>query len=123
MTTKSITYSSTRGCPTQKHISFRSAVMRGLAHDRGLFIPDSFPTVSTAELESWRDLQYHELATEVIGKFVGEDEVPRDVLADIVKRSCGAFRSEEVTPLIKIDGHYILVSVMLSRGCVYRHMR
>ena len=37
--------------------------------------------------------------------------MPRDVLADIVKRSCGAFRSEEVTPLIKIDGHYILVSL------------
>eukprot|EP00984_Skeletonema_dohrnii_P034481 scaffold33570_cov126-Skeletonema_dohrnii-CCMP3373.AAC.2 len=105
---KSITYSSTRGCPTQKSISFRTAVMRGLAHDRGLFVPDSFPTVSPEELESWRNLSYADLATEVIGKFVKDDEVPRDVLAGIVKKSCGAFRSEDVTPLIKVEGHYIL---------------
>lgn len=109
---KSITYSSTRGCPTQKSISFRSAVMRGLAHDRGLFVPDSFPTVSSAELESWRGMSYADLATEVIGKFVKDDEVPREVLRDIVHRSCGAFRSGEVTPLVKVDdGHYVLVSL------------
>ena len=108
---KSITYSSTRGCPTQKSISFRSAVMRGLAHDRGLFVPDSFPTVTTAELESWRGLGYADLAVEVIGKFVKDDEVPRDKLKDIVTRSCGAFRSGEVTPLVKMDGgEYVLVS-------------
>lgn len=112
MTEKSITYSSTRGCPSQKSISFRTAVMRGLAHDRGLFVPDSFPTVSTEELESWRGLSYAELATEVIGKFVKDDEVPRDVLEGIVKRSCGAFRSEDVTPLVKVEGHYVLVSFM-----------
>ena len=46
----SITYSSTRGCETQKNMSFREVVMRGLAHDRGLFVPDSFPTVSMEEV-------------------------------------------------------------------------
>ena len=111
---KSITYSSTRGCPTQKSISFRSAVMRGLAHDRGLFVPDSFPTVTPDELESWRSLSYADLATNVIGKFVKDDEVPRDILEGIVKRSCAAFKSEEVTPLVKINGHYVLVSAKFS---------
>jgi threonine synthase len=84
--------------------------MRGLAHDKGLFIPDSFPTVTSAELEQWRTFDYATLATEVIGKFVKEDEVPRSVLVDIVSRSCAAFRVKEVTPLVKMDGHYILVS-------------
>jgi threonine synthase len=110
---KSITYSSTRGCSSQKSISFRTAVMRGLAHDRGLFVPDSFPTVTPEELESWRNLSYAELATEVIGKFVKDDEVPRDVLERIVKKSCGAFRSGDVTPLVKVEGHYVLVSVVI----------
>ena len=113
---KSVTYSSTRGCPTQAHLSFRTVVMRGLAHDRGLFVPDAFPAVSPAELESWRALSYAELAVEVIGKFVRDDEVPRRVLADIVRRSCDAFRSKDVTPLVKVDGHYILVSRRKGRG-------
>jgi threonine synthase len=84
--------------------------MRGLAYDKGLFIPDSFPTVTPAELDQWRTYDYATLATEVIGKFVKEDEVPRSVLVDIVSRSCAAFRVTEVTPLVKMDGHYILVS-------------
>jgi len=89
-------------------MSFRDVVMRGLAHDKGLFVPDSIPTVSLDELESWRSLSYADLAAEVIAKFVKDDEVPRDKLNDIVKRSCAAFSSEEVTPLVKVDGHYVL---------------
>ena len=108
---KSITYSSTRGCATQKSISFRTAVMRGLAHDKGLFVPDTIPHVTPTELEQWRSLSYPDLAVEVIAKFVMDDEVPREVLTQIVHKSCGAFRSDEVTPLVKVDGHYILVSI------------
>lgn len=104
----SITYSSTRGCETQKNQSFRSVVMSGLAHDRGLFVPDSFPEVSIEEIESWRSLSYPDLAVNVIAKFVEEDQVPRKKLEDIVKRSCAAFRAEDVTPVIQVGGHHIL---------------
>uniref|UniRef100_A0A7S4SNE2 Threonine synthase n=1 Tax=Ditylum brightwellii TaxID=49249 RepID=A0A7S4SNE2_9STRA len=107
-TPKSVTYSSTRGCSTQKHISFRDVVMRGLAHDRGLFVPDSFPTVTLDEIESWRFLSYSDLAVEVISKYVMEDQIPKETLRDIVSRSCAAFRSDEVTPLVEIDGHWVL---------------
>lgn len=106
----SVTYSSTRGCETQKNQSFRSVVMSGLAHDRGLFVPDSFPEVSMEEIESWRSLSYPDLAVNVIAKFVEEDQVPRKRLEDIVKRSCAAFRVEDVTPVIQVGGHHILVS-------------
>lgn len=84
--------------------------MSGLAHDRGLFVPDSFPTVSMEELESWRSLSYADLAVEVISKFVQDDQVPRKKLEDIVKRSCASFRHKDVTPLVEQGGHYILVS-------------
>jgi len=76
--------------------------MRGLAHDRGLFVPDTLPTVTPDELKSWRSLSYSDLAVEVIAKFVQDDQVPKEKLRDIVSRSCGAFRSDEVTPLIEV---------------------
>lgn len=104
----SITYSSTRG--GQQHLDFRTAVMTGLAHDRGLFVPDSLPSVSAEELESWRTLSYPDLAINVISKFVKDDQVPAEKLADIVKRSCAAFRHEDVTPVVKVGGHTVLVS-------------
>lgn len=104
----SVRYSSTRGDPTQKSLSFREVVMTGLAHDRGLFVPDVMPEVSAEELAAWRSLTYADLAVEVIAKFVKDDEVPRANLEDIVRRSCGAFRSDEVTPVVKVAGHHVL---------------
>ena len=104
----SITYSSTRG--GQPNLDFRSVVMTGLAHDRGLFVPDSFPTVDKEELESWRGLDYPGVAIKVISKFVKDDQVPADRLEDIVRRSCAAFRHEEVTPVISVAGHKVMVS-------------
>jgi threonine synthase len=82
--------------------------MTGLAHDRGLFVPDSFPTVTDEEVESWRGLSYADLAVKVISKFVKDDQVPADKLEDIVKRSCAAFRHEDVTPVVEVAGHAVL---------------
>lgn len=84
--------------------------MTGLAHDGGLFVPDTMPSVTKDELESWRGLSFPDLAVNVISKFVKEDQVPTEILEDIIKRSCAAFRSEEVTPVVNVGGHKILVS-------------
>ena len=91
-------------------MDFRSVVMTGLAHDKGLFVPDSIPKLSQEEIESWRSLSYADLAVNVISKFVDEDQVPAEKLADIVQRSCAAFRTDDVTPVIKVGGHSVLVS-------------
>jgi len=111
----SVTYSSTRG--GQKHLDFRTVVMQGLAHDRGLFVPDEMPQVSQEELEAWRGLSYPDLAVKVIAKFVGPDQVPTDKLTDIVSRSCAAFRHKDVTPIKHVGGHAILVSAIHDSEC------
>lgn len=103
----SVTYSSTRG--GQKNLDFRTVVMQGLAHDRGLFVPDEIPTVSEEELTAWRDLSYPDLSVQIIRKFVKDDQVPLAVLKDIIYRSCAAFRHSDVTPVIQVNGHAVLV--------------
>jgi threonine synthase len=106
----SVTYSSTRG--GQKNLDFRTVVMQGLAHDRGLFVPDSLPPVTPEELEAWRSLSFADLAVNVIAKFVQDDQVPLEKLKDIVHRSCGAFRHPDVTPVKHVGGHAILVCII-----------
>ena len=113
--TSSITYSSTRG--GQTGLDFRSVVMQGLAHDRGLFVPDTMPSVTQEELEQWRGLSYPDLAVQVIAKFVKDDQVPLEKLSDIVHRSCSAFRESEVTPLKQVGGHAVLVCSIGLVGC------
>jgi threonine synthase len=115
----SVTYSSTRG--GQKHLDFRTVVMTGLSRDRGLFVPDEIPSVTQAELESWRSLSYPDLATKVISKYVKDDQVPSDKLEEIVKRSCAAFRHEEVTPVVSVGGHKILVRFLSTNHISSAH--
>ena len=110
-TEKSVTYSSTRG--GQKSLDFRSVVMTGLAQDRGLFVPDELPSVSAEELQAWKTLPYKDLAVEVIRKFVKDDQVPLAKLKDIVGRACDAFRSPDVTPMVEVGGHFVLVSTSM----------
>ena len=48
-------YISTRG--GIQPISFKDAVMMGLASDGGLLLPQSYPTITQEQLESWRQIE------------------------------------------------------------------
>ena len=98
-------YLSTRG--GVEPLSFSQAVMMGLASDGGLLLPETIPTVDAETLAGWAKLPFHELAAEVIGRFVGDD-IPRDDLADLVKRSYATFTHEAVTPVVEVDGFKVL---------------
>lgn len=97
-------YISTRGGITP--ISFKDAVMMGLAPDGGLLLPQSYPAVTREQLESWRRLTYPELAFEVISRYV--DDIPAGDLKALITRSYATFSHPGVTPLVKQDGLYIL---------------
>ena len=60
-------YQSTRG--QVKGVSFKDAVMMGLADDGGLLLPEALPQFSAAALESFRQLDYPQLAFEIISRF------------------------------------------------------
>ncbi|MBC3934998.1 threonine synthase [Undibacterium sp. CY7W] len=60
-------YASTRGHAASQ--SFSEILLGGLAPDGGLYLPASYPQVSAAELNAWRELSYAELAFEVLRKF------------------------------------------------------
>ncbi len=97
-------YISTRGGITP--IPFKDAVMMGLASDGGLLLPESYPTVTRDQLESWRGLTYPELAFKIISCYV--DDIPSNDLKELINRSYESFSHPEVTPLVKKDGVYIL---------------
>lgn len=97
-------YISTRGGITP--ISFKDAVMMGLATDGGLLLPHAYPAVSRELLEKWRPLAYPDLAFEIISRFA--DDIPAPDLKCIIERSYAGFTHPEITPVVKQDGVYIL---------------
>lgn len=97
-------YVSTRG--QIEPVSFRKAVIMGLATDGGLLLPESIPTVSAGELKSWARLSYPELAFKVISLFV--TDIKAEDLQELVKRSYATFDHPEITPVVKKGQIYIL---------------
>ncbi|MGO2471361.1 MAG: threonine synthase, partial [Microbacterium gubbeenense] len=69
-------YISTRG--GMEPTAFCETLLEGLAPDGGLAVPAELPSVDEATLESWRSLDYADLATEVLGLFA--TDIPRDEL-------------------------------------------
>jgi len=101
-----IKYRSTRG--KQNGLSFEQVVLGGLATDKGLFVPESIPTMSMTEIEQLRGMSYSDMAFEVISKFVGPEDVARDSLKDIVDRSFATFRHKDVTPCFRTKDMWML---------------
>lgn len=96
-------YISTRG--KGESLSFTDTILTGLARDGGLFIPESFPTV-TDRLEAWSRLSYQDLAFEIIRLFA--DDIPEKDLRDIIVRSYATFRQDEITPVKAVGPLFIL---------------
>lgn len=97
-------YISTRGGIAP--IGFKDAVMMGLASDGGLLLPESYPVIGPEQLESWRKLEYPELAYEIISRYV--DDISSDDLKKMIASSYVTFTHPDITPLVKKDGVYIL---------------
>lgn len=83
--------------------------MSGLSPDGGLAMPESYPQVSSTELDHWRGLSYPELAYKIISRFI--DDIPADDLRGIINRTytIAVFGSAEITPLKTLEpGLHIL---------------
>ena len=77
----------------------------GLAPDGGLMLPESYPHISAATLEAWRDLPYAELAFQIISLFA--TDIAAADLRKIVNQTYTAevFGSADITPVRRLhDG-------------------
>jgi len=96
-------YISTRG--KTDPVSFKDAVMMGLAEDGGLLLPELIPSLTEEELERFSNLSYKELAFEIISLFA--TDIPETDLRELINRSYSTFRVEDVAPVVKSGDVYI----------------
>lgn len=92
-------YRSTRG---ERGRAFIDALLEGLAPDGGLYLPEEFPRFDETALDSFADLPYSFVATEVMWPYVADD-YDRDEFADIVDHTYGTFGHPDVAPLRPLD--------------------
>lgn len=101
-------YVSTRGeAPV---LGFIDVTLAGLARDGGLYVPQSWPTLSDDTIAGFAGKPYAEVAVEVIRPFVG-DQITAHQLSRIAREAYGTFRHPAVAPLSQIDANTFLLEL------------
>ena len=84
-------------------LSFEDVVLKGLASDGGLFIPEEIPQLPSDWQSKWANHSFQELAHEIFSLYISPDEIPTDDLKTIVDKSYASFRAPEITPLVALN--------------------
>jgi threonine synthase len=112
-------YISTRG--QSPALSFSEILLGGLAPDGGLYLPESYPRFTDADLSAMRGLSYADLAFAILSRLI-DDIPPADLKAIIDKTyraDVYAYTREgqdaaDITPTVKLENNLYLLS--LSNG-------
>ena len=97
-------YSSTRN--SEKKITASQAILKGLADDGGLFVPESIPALDVS-VEELSKMSYQQVAYEVMKLFL--TDFTEEELKNCINRAYDSkFDTTEIAPLKFADGAYYL---------------
>ena len=94
-------YISTRG--KAEKLDFADAMIAGLATDGGLYVPETFPILSTDDLKRFQSMSYADVAFDVITPFV-DGCIDAGDLKKMIDEVYGDFTATDVAPIKKLDG-------------------
>ena len=97
-------YSSTRN--KNEKVTASQAILKGLANDGGLFVPDVIPTLDVS-VEELAKMSYQETAYAVMKQFL--TDFTEEELKNCIKRAYDEkFDTPEIAPLVEAQGAYYL---------------
>ncbi len=101
-------FTSTRGGAGAAH--FADAMLRGLAPDGGLYMPDDWPAWSARDFAEVRGAPYVDTAAKVVATLTGNAFPPAE-LQRMVEGAYGAFRHACVAPLVQVDDNLFVLEL------------
>src|SRR5687767_4296462 len=112
-------YVSTRG--QSPALRFSEILLGGLAPDGGLYLPETYPQFSDADLTAMRGMNYRDLAYAILSR-LADDIPPQDLraivdetyTADVYKHVRAGQNADDITPMLKLEDDLYLLS--LSSG-------
>ncbi len=109
---------STRG---GEKVTGAEAIVKGLAEDGGLFVPEKFPKVTKDELEKMAEMSYAERAAFVLGKYLADD-LGAEFLKETCEKAYANFEGKDPVPLVKIDGNLYVLELFHGPTCAFKDM-
>jgi threonine synthase len=101
-------YISTRG--QAPILSFEDAMLSGLARDGGLYVPETIPQMTAADIRALQGQSYEETAFRVMRPFVGES-LTDDVFADLIAKAYSGFGHVARAPLVQLAPNHFLLEL------------
>ena len=92
-------YISTRG---HGPVTFKQALLDGLAPDGGLYLPEVYPTFSQEQLNAFSTQSFQEIALTILTPFV-EGEIPSTDLKHMVNTAYSRFTHQSITPITELE--------------------
>jgi threonine synthase len=83
---------------TPASLSFEEVMLAGLARDGGLYLPESWPQFSKAEIAALKGKPYVEVAFQVMRPFVG-DTFDEATFRRLIREAYASFETPEVAPV------------------------
>ncbi len=99
-----IKYKSTRG--SERRLSAASAIIAGIAEDKGLYVPESVPALPM-DIEDMQKMNYKEIAYTIIRSFF-DDYTDEEMKTCVDGAYDGKFEADDVVPIVKAGDAYFL---------------
>ena len=112
-------YISTRG--QSPALSFSEILLGGLAPDGGLYLPETYPQFTNADLTTMRGMKYADLAFAILSRLI--DDIPavdlkaiidKTYRADVYAYTRSGQDASDITPTLKLENNLYLLN--LSNG-------
>jgi threonine synthase len=101
-------YISTRGAAPA--LPFEEAMLTGLARDGGLYVPETIPQMSVAEIRALQGLSYEETALRVMRPFVAP-AFTDEVMGDLITRAYAGFGHGARAPMVQLAPNHFLLEL------------
>ncbi|HSF93050.1 MAG TPA: threonine synthase [Paracoccaceae bacterium] len=101
-------YISTRGQAPE--LTFEEAMLTGLARDGGLYVPESWPQMSSDEIAALAGLTYEETAFRVMKPFIG-DAFTDEEFREIIAKAYASFGHAARCPLVQLGPNDFLLEL------------
>ncbi|MBQ6794859.1 MAG: threonine synthase [Clostridia bacterium] len=97
------------------------AIVKGLSHEGGLFLPESIPSVDEAFVASLAPLSYQERAKKVLSLFL--TDFTKEEIEYCVNGAYGDnFSSEKIAPVTKLDEKKHILELWHGPTCAFKDM-
>lgn len=113
-------YISTRGGGSP--VSAARAIIKGLAADGGLFVPQTIPSVDTDFINSLLNLSYQERAKKVLSLYL--TDFTAQEISDCVENAYGhhKFDTEKVVPTVQVENNNYLLELWHGPTSAFKDM-